>query len=342
MSELLEEQSTPLSHIRPFNPAYDLGDLATLIEIAFGPELSVTGSHMVRDMRQMALWGPMLWLTGPASTLLKGYVWIEDGRLVGNISVTAESGKAGDWTISNVAVLPEYRGRGIAGRLVATALEHIRLRAGRRVYLQVRSDNVTALSLYQHRGFRTYDTQSELELPRAGWPLSIGPSTHPLRGVRAADQEGLYALFRASTPREVLAQHPMHPRKFRRGLGWQLRQVQDMFTQGRRCQELVGEEFVPGVLGFGVPSRIVAYGSLTTYLSRGPYELDLRVLPERRGPWEAVLIEGLLALGEELPRQRVRSYVSASHPEAIDAYHRLGFRTLRVLDQMVLELLPRS
>ena len=111
----LEEQTAPPSHIRPFNPAYDLGDLATLIETAFGAELSITGSNMVRDMRQMALWGPMLWLTGPASSLLKGYVWIEDGRLVGNVSVTAESGKAGDWSISNVAVLPEYRGEGSPG-----------------------------------------------------------------------------------------------------------------------------------------------------------------------------------------------------------------------------------
>ena len=56
---------------------------------------------------------------------------------------------------------------------------------------------------------------------------------------------------------------------------------------------------------------------------------------------EAVLIEGLLRLGEGLPRRRVRSNVSASHPEAIDAHHRLGFRTLRVVDQMVMELLPR-
>jgi ribosomal protein S18 acetylase RimI-like enzyme len=338
----LEEQSTLPAHIRPFNPVYDLGDLATLIEIAFGPELSITGSHMVRDMRQMALWGPMLWLAGPASSLLKGYVWIEDGRLVGNASIAAESGKIGDWTISNVAVLPEYRGRGIAGHLVDTALEHVRSRGGRRVFLQVRSDNVTALSLYEHRGFRMYDTLHELELPRHGWLVSVGRSTYPLREVRAGDQEGLYALFLASTPQEVLAQHPIRPRQLRRGLGWQLRQVRDMFIQGRRCQELVGEELGPGVRGSGQQGRIVAYGSLTTYLSRGPYELDVRVLPERRGSWEAALIEGLLTLGEGIPRQRVRSYVSTSHPEAIDAYHRLGFRTLRVLDQMVLELLPRS
>jgi ribosomal protein S18 acetylase RimI-like enzyme len=327
----LEDQAAPSPHIRPFSVAHDLGDLATLIEVAFGPELAATGSQMVRDMRQMALWGPMLWLSGPGASLLKGYVWVEDHRLVGNVTVTEESGKAGDWTISNVAVLPEYRGRGIAGRLVGTALAHVRSRGGHRVFLQVRNDNIAALSLYRHRGFRTYDTQDELELPRHGWPVSIG-STYPLRRTRTGDQEGLYALFLASTAPGALEQHPIQRRQFRRGLGWQFRQLQNLMSQGKQCLELVGEE----------ASRIVAYGSLTTYLSRGPYELDLRVLPERRGVWEAVVIEGLIDVGEGLPRQRVRSYISASHPEAIDAHHRLGFRTLRVLDQMVLEWRPQS
>jgi ribosomal protein S18 acetylase RimI-like enzyme len=328
----LEQQAAPRSHIRPFNPVHDLGDLATLIEIAFGPELAVTGSQMVRDMRQMALWGPILWLGGSASSLLTGYVWVEDQRLVGNITVTSESNRAGVWVISNVAVLPEYRGRGIAGHLLDTALQHVRRGGGHRVFLQVRSDNLEALALYEHRGFRTYDAHNELDLPRHGWPVLVGPSKCPLRSVNVSDSRRLHELFRASTPEGVLAQHPITERQFRRGLGWQLRQVERLFTQGRQCQELVGEE----------RGTTVAYGSLTTYLSHGPYEADLRVLPGQRGRWEAAVIEGLLRLGEAVPRQGVRTYVSVSHPEAIEAYHQLGFRTLRVLDQMVLELLPRS
>jgi len=333
----LEEQAAPGSYIRPFNVAHDLDDLATLIEIAFGPELAATGSQMVRDLRQMALWGPVLWLSGPGTSLLGGYVWIEDGHLVGNVTVTEERAKAEDWTISNVAVLPEYRGRGIAGRLVDTALAHVRSRGGRRVFLQVRSDNVTALSLYRRRGFRTYDTQSELELPRHGWPVSIGSASRPLRRVRPADQDALYALFLASTPQGVLEQRPIQARQFGRGLGWQLRQAQRLFTQGQQSLELVGED--PSA---AKPGAIVAYGALTTYLSRGPYELDLRVLPGQRGQWEVIVIESLLDLAGNSPHQRVRSYVSASHPEAADAHHKLGFRTLRVLDQMFLDLRPRS
>ena len=47
-------------HIRPFRAARDMSGLADLVEAAFGPELTLTGSSMVRDMRQVARWGPAL------------------------------------------------------------------------------------------------------------------------------------------------------------------------------------------------------------------------------------------------------------------------------------------
>ena len=75
------------------------------------------------------------------------------GTLVGTISLT----RAGDdGEIGNVAVLPEYRGRGIAGALLARALEYGERQQGMTLFtLEVRAGNAAAIHLYESAGFRT-------------------------------------------------------------------------------------------------------------------------------------------------------------------------------------------
>ncbi len=85
-----------------------------------------------------------------------GYVWIEDGRLVGNVSIypadwPADVGRA--WIIANVGVHPDYRRRGIARRLMQAAMTLIRDRGGDCIVLQVDADNTAAQSLYKQLGF---------------------------------------------------------------------------------------------------------------------------------------------------------------------------------------------
>lgn len=313
-------------YVRPLDLQHDLEPLADLIESAFGDELALTGSQMVRDMRQMALLGPLLWVAETAAHFLSGYVWIEDGQLVGNISLT-EDRQPGTWNISNVAVLPAYRGRGIAGQLVDVAIAHVRRRRGRRILLQVRADNAPALALYAHRGFTTFDTLHELDLPPHAWPVVLGVSP-ALRRLRGSDARPLLRLILASTPTEVLRHRPGLLGSYRRGGWYRLGEwLQAAFT-GRERWEWVapwGEE-------------LAGYGLVTAKLPHGPHELELHVRPGQRGLWEMPLAEALLHTALRLPRQHLRAYISASHPEALNALHNLGFKTLRVLTQMVLEL----
>jgi len=316
-------------HIRPFIPARDLGDLAELIEVAFGDELARTGSRIAYDMRQLALWGPMLWVAQAVVPLFSGFVWIEGDKLVGNVSIS-RGDEAGSWKLSNVAVLPEYRGRGIAGNLVDVAIDDLRRRGEKRIFLQARSDHQRASSLYRHRGFTTFDTLHELNLARGQYPVLVGSalSSVRFRSVRASDWRNLYRLVIASRSREALHWRPVHARSFRRGFWWWWAQYWQVAMSGQECRELVGEE----------DGELVAYGVATTRLSRGPNELAITVRPSERGKWEMPLLEGLLVLMNRSPAHNVRAYVSASHPEALDAFRRLGFETLRVLDEMALEL----
>jgi ribosomal protein S18 acetylase RimI-like enzyme len=327
------EQHPATGYMRPFDMRRDLEALADLVEIAFGPELAATSSDIVQDLRQMALWGSTLWMAGPFAALY-GFVWIEAGQLVGNVNLNQESGLPGTWTISNVAVLPAYRARGIAGRLLDQAIAYVRNLGGQRILLQVRADNPVALALYQHRGFVDYDTLHELYLPRNHWPSVVGPESFvggepfPLRRVRATDARSLYRLVLSSRPPAAVEQRPISRKQFRRGLWWRLQQALQAVFVGREFSEWVGE----------AGGEIVAYGTISAHLFRGPHALDLQVLPHQRGSWELPLAQSLLASVEALPRQSVHADISASHPEALQALHQLGFNTTRVLTQMALNL----
>lgn len=310
--------------IRPFSLARDLAALADLLEIAFGPELRATGSHMVEEMRQMAHWGPMLHLVPDAASFLTGYVWIEGGQLLGNASLSRD--EANVWTLSNVAVAPSQRGRGIAGRLVEAAIAHVRQRGGKCILLEVRADNATALALYARRGFVRYDTVHELILPASRWPLVIGERADRFRSPRIGDGRRLLRLALASTPEAVLQYNPPRPHEFERGWLRPLQNAWRLAFQGQEVIERVGPRH----------GELRAYGRVGVQLLRGTHRLDLYVHPEERGLWERALVDALLAHLNAAPRSQVMARLSASHPEAIGALQAVGFETRRVLDQMAL------
>jgi predicted GNAT family acetyltransferase len=89
-----------------------------------------------------------------------GLVWEEKcaetggQRLVGNLSLIPINlqGKRA-YLIANVAVHPDYRGRGIGRALTLAGLEQARKRGAPAVWLQVRHDNPSAIHIYESVGF---------------------------------------------------------------------------------------------------------------------------------------------------------------------------------------------
>jgi ribosomal protein S18 acetylase RimI-like enzyme len=55
--------------------------------------------------------------------------------------------------IYSVAVDPDGRGMGVGKKLMAEMLTWLRRRGARRIYLEVRTDNVAAIALYRKLGF---------------------------------------------------------------------------------------------------------------------------------------------------------------------------------------------
>ena len=79
----------------------------------------------------------------------KFYVAVENGRGVGYVGLYALMGEA---DIVRVAVLPEYRQKGIARAVLSKSLESVE----GDVFLDVRESNTAAINLYKSLGF--YDT----------------------------------------------------------------------------------------------------------------------------------------------------------------------------------------
>src|SRR5215208_3180724 len=92
------------------------------------------GRAAVREMRSLSHLGPglsvLLGMNDLAQGVGLGFVWIEDGRLVGNTSIYPGNLPGNStWIIANVAVHPDYRGRGIASQLVQASLDTIQRRS---------------------------------------------------------------------------------------------------------------------------------------------------------------------------------------------------------------------
>jgi ribosomal protein S18 acetylase RimI-like enzyme len=144
--------------LRPADVRRDLGGIADLLAEAFAGELDEAGWRILQEMRFWARLGWLLrvleWFLPPGEAFAPGYVWVEDGRIVGYTMVRRLRPGSGDWLIANVAVAEGFRGRGIGRALVSACLEYARASGARRAVLQVRADNTPALRLYRSLGFQ--------------------------------------------------------------------------------------------------------------------------------------------------------------------------------------------
>lgn len=147
------------SHIRRLDVQRDLLETADLIELCFGSQMDPDGHAYLRNIRRAARSNDYLrWLPGPkeqATYPLFGYVWEEDHRIVGNISLIPIL-HANSWRylIANVAVHPDYRGRGIGHELTRRALRHTLEQGVHLACLQVRDTAPIAHRMYLSHGFQ--------------------------------------------------------------------------------------------------------------------------------------------------------------------------------------------
>jgi len=305
----------------PFHPLRHMGQVADLMNEVFAGELGPWARQTLRRMQRMARWGALGFLIWGMDLEQEspGFVWVEDGRVVGNISFR-RAAAAGGWMIGNVAVHPRWRGRSIGRALVEAALEEIASRGGAWVGLEVRADNAAARRLYERLGFEPVGESLELIRP-AGlpWP-GAGPRPLPVRRASAAESHALYLLARDGLTRihqEVLEIRPAAYRA-----GWEARV--SAWLEGRNEDWWVLRDE-------GGPTGALR---LTSYRPWRWHEVEVLVRPPRMDDLGGPLAATALDLLARRPAWETVTTLPGGRMRLETFFADAGFRPLRHLLQM--------
>lgn len=230
--------------IRPVNLKTDLVPLADLIETAFADSMDRGGRAAIREMRTLSHLGSGLNIITGLNEMIQGiglgYVWVEDGRLVGNVSIYPASWPREYGTgfiIANVAVHPDFRGHGIARQLMVASIEAIRSRTKERsaetsptIVLQVEAQNEIARHLYLELGFheeRTFTQWRRHPNRRLPLPLENPPYITRRRASEWREEMALAERLRPNERGGIGWMRPLSKSLFRTSL---LKQIGDMFN----------------------------------------------------------------------------------------------------------------
>jgi ribosomal protein S18 acetylase RimI-like enzyme len=327
MVAILARRKIQTSGLRPMEPSRDLAAVARLIETAFADELDRSGQAALREMRNMSRLGPVLWWLDRASVefseLLSGFVWVEAGQIVGNVTVSRAAPGSQRWVISNVAVAEAFRGRGIARALMEAAIELIHEWKGQIVTLQVRDGNPPALHIYRTMGFQAVFGTTYLRLNRVPevQRLPLDPARLRPRRFASTDARWDFQLACAATPDDVQIEQPIRLGRYR--LGYE----QSLADRTR------------GLAGGGPTLRLVLEGDgdfeATVTAQTGTWwregQVFLTVHPAARGQVERALISHALHHLRRWPQRVIMARHPTYHPEGVEAFKAFGFREERTL-----------
>ena len=309
--------------LRPMEPMRDLGGVADLIEEAFADDLDQSGQNALQELRWLSRIKPVLWwmvYSNPEHTdFLSGFVWQENKKIVGNITVNRTGAGSRRWLISNVAVSKNYRQRGIAKALMDAALELVKEYSGSMVSLQVRADNEPAQKLYTDLHFKQISGNSHLTAPSvpAVKKLPLPPAlVFRPHNFDMDDAKQAYQLACAATPLSVQKEWPLRQSQFR------LSSSEYVTNFFRRFKG--GGPMARWVVADG--HRFVATADIIPATWRNKHQITLTVHPDWRGILEKSIISRALAYLTPWKNRPIAIRHPVFHPEAVEAYKSLGLK----------------
>ncbi len=326
VAETVRQSSPNLRGLRPFNSARDLIGVALLLEQAFREDLGFM--HLWSRVPLLRELGAQLWaasFTPGMPDLLLGFVWEEDQRIIGNVTLTPDESRHRHWLISNVAVDEKFRRRGIAREMMQAAIAEAKARGATWLILNVRPYNTGAIQLYEQLGFERIDTEMGYLRKRAT-PPQVRPLA--LRRLKTSEYRDTFELARAGMSDRLKIFRPLRASDFALNVEDRLAEHVVDFAIGQATERW--GYFESGHLRATVQLRAQRIGS--------PHALDIRVAPEARGPLEDGLVAFALSRFGRFPRRDISARVLTSHTELVEALGRNGFIPTRGLMLMAMEL----
>lgn len=311
-------QSSSTQGLRPVNIRRDLSQIAALMEQCFGDTLDLNSRGAVREMEALSRSGPLLWLLGAMAPQWQlGFVWVEGGKVIGNVSAQMSEFDRFTWLIANVAVHPDYRRRGIGTALTEAALQLAVEHRARRAMLQVHQHNTSALNIYRSLNFHTATIRTTWERVSVLEPPAIPMPGIELRPARPQEWEADFDYVKRLRPAGFNWLRPLRKADWRpsfwRALAHFLVGTRDerWLAVESEAGQTVGAFYIEA--GFGVTDQV-----------------NVIVSPDSQGRLERPLFSAALRRLGRRP-WAVRVDHPAGDVPAEAALNELGFRSLQTL-----------
>lgn len=231
--------------VRPFKLPEDLPLIADVIINSFQyPEnekwsLQAEDRIMIANsLKKLRYMWPIVkishFLSPKLKNMMKGFVWEQEGKLIGTI-IIHKLGDTDTWLIGSIGVLPEYRRKGIARKLMNAGIDLILYRHGRRVILNVIEGNTPACSLYKSLGFKDYGIAHKFRIsPRKSIFENKLPCGYSRSFSSIYDWKTRYELLRRITPPEIAKFEPVDKSRFQMPNIARLLKPLFLFVQGSK------------------------------------------------------------------------------------------------------------
>lgn len=320
--------SSPANGPRPIDPGRDFPQLARLLKTVFADELARAGQSIF-DNASAANMPALLWRFDPIlSRLTPGFVWEEDGRIVGNVTLLTTK-RPDRFLVANVAIDADYRRRGIARSLMEIVQKEAFRRGGREIRLQVERENDTAKLLYQSLGYSTLGTVTSWKLARTK-VSEMGLAVLPARDRAAVVQmprsrwRDAYRLDQLAQPADLNWPEPLAGDDYRR-------------TRMSRIADFLGGRHSEIWMAAGSGGELQGIATIDSEWGK-VHQLRVRVRPEQQGVLESALVHKLLTRLLYLPTRQAQLLHNADDAAMNEMLPSLRFRSERTLTQMRLDM----
>ncbi len=322
----------PQQGIRPFDVGRDLRAVSRLITEAFAEELDEQGEAALRELRILGYMSGLVRIlyrsTGEFRNVFNGFVWVENKRVVGNVTVQRAASGSGRWQIANVAVSPAWRGRGISRALMEHALDYIREMGGSWAVLQVRGENEIARGLYERLRFENMGGTSELYAPGAPRRVAF-PVLSNLQAFSAADGNLLYDLATSRPNAEFQWWRAVRRDEFQVPLEKRIGELVNWLAGRQRIYRYAIRDYT---------SRFEGAIQVTARCWKGEHHIRLWLRPDAQEQYAQPLVLSALALLQEFPRWPLRATVSTQDEIAVQTLLDHGFFVRSTLYTMRLRM----
>lgn len=186
----------------------DFEGIKKIFELAFSEEYERREVNIVRRIEKIESFYPLVKLLSlfpnPYQHVFTVHVAEEDGTIAGMAQMSPRNDIQTRWHIDNIAVHPDFRGQGLASKLLNEVFQYYNGRGALRFTLEVDTKNAPAIKLYEKLGFRRYSTLYYYKLS----PKKLGAFREPeelsipagLRERSSGDAEAVWELYEQTIP----------------------------------------------------------------------------------------------------------------------------------------------